>query len=241
MIIKEDDRYEWRYTGMYEESKTEEKDKTWDNMRHLKDHVTLPWLCSGDFNEILFQHEKEGGALRAEFLMENFRKALEDCDLHDLGYVGDVFTWRNNHHNASTYVRERLDRAVANTAWCCKFPLVRVINGDPRHSDHRPVIVEVGEREVRQWDGPREVLRKFEARWLEEEDCVARVEEAWGAAMLGGGSNILELQSLVLGELWEWDREVLGVLERRVKNVRRELERCCRRGVSQEFVNREHV
>lgn len=110
----------------------------------------------------------------------------------------------------------------------------------PKHSDHRPVIVELGERELKRWEGPREVLRKFEARWLEEE-CEARVEEAWGGALLGGDANVMELQRKVLGELWEWDRSVLGVLEKRVKNAKRELERCRRRGISQEQVNHEHL
>jgi hypothetical protein len=47
--------------------------------------------------------------------MESFRRVLKDCDLHDLGYVGDAFTWRYNHHVGS-YTRECLDRALANMA-----------------------------------------------------------------------------------------------------------------------------
>ena len=35
---------------------------------------------------------RRGGPPRAESSMEKFRQALEDCDLHDLGFVGDVFT-----------------------------------------------------------------------------------------------------------------------------------------------------
>jgi hypothetical protein len=66
--------------------------------------------------------------------MHKFRLALEDCDLHDLGFVGDPYTWRNNHHVAASYTKERLDRAVANSTWRCTFPKVRVANGDPRHS-----------------------------------------------------------------------------------------------------------
>jgi hypothetical protein len=92
------------------------------------------------------------------------------------------------------------------------------------------VIVEVGERELQRWEGPREILRNFEARWLEE-DCAATVEEAWGAALLDGNSTLLELQSQVLGELWEWDRSILGDLEKRVKNAKRELEKCRRWGI----------
>ena len=46
-----------------------------------------------------------------------------DCDLQDLGFEGDVYTWRNNHHRAQGYVRERLDRALANMDWLIKFQL----------------------------------------------------------------------------------------------------------------------
>jgi hypothetical protein len=63
--------------------------------------------------------------------MNKFRLALEDCGLMDLGYKGDTFTWRNHSQRKEKYIRERLDRAVANTAWRSVFPLAEVTNGDP--------------------------------------------------------------------------------------------------------------
>lgn len=45
--------------------------------------------------------------------MLNFREVLESCNLHDQVYVGDCFTW-SNIHEANTYTKERLDRAVVN-------------------------------------------------------------------------------------------------------------------------------
>ena len=210
-------------------------------MRELHRKLSLPWLCCGDFNEILFNHEKEGGPPRAERCMEKFRQALEDCELQDLGFVGDAFTWRNHHHDANRYTKERLDRAVANVMWRSRYPLVRVTNGDPRHSDHRPVIVDVGDRVSKRWCQPMDVMRKFEARWLEEEECNARVEQSWWRAMEEGELCMVEVQKRMLSDLWIWDREVLGEMERRIKNSKRELERCRRRGINQEQVNREHI
>jgi len=63
--------------------------------------------------------------------MECFRNTLEDCRLQDLGFVGDLFTWRNHLHCAKSYIKERLDRDVANMEWRSLFALVRVVNGDP--------------------------------------------------------------------------------------------------------------
>lgn len=56
---------------------------------------SLPWVCAGDFNEILDASEKLGGSLRNQSLIDNFRLALDDCRLQDLGYLGLAFTWCN--------------------------------------------------------------------------------------------------------------------------------------------------
>lgn len=63
----------------------------------------------GDFNKILYSHEKQGGNLRDERCMEGFRFALDDCDLLDVGYEGKWFMWERGKltHNNS---RERLDK-----------------------------------------------------------------------------------------------------------------------------------
>lgn len=47
--------------------------------RLLKPVNNKPWLCIGDFNEILYQHEKFGGASRAYAQMKSFGQALQDC------------------------------------------------------------------------------------------------------------------------------------------------------------------
>jgi hypothetical protein len=90
--ITENDGYKWGFTGVYGEPRQEERSKMWRLLRTLKNHSSLPWLCAGDFNEILYEWEKEGRAPRPEVLMDNFRTALEDCDMSDLGFKGDAFT-----------------------------------------------------------------------------------------------------------------------------------------------------
>lgn len=92
-------------------------EKTWKLLCTLKHQNDKPWLCAGDFNEILYSWEKEGGQPRAQSCMDKFKMALEGCELTDLGFKGDVFTWRNHNHDANKYVRERLDRAVASLTW----------------------------------------------------------------------------------------------------------------------------
>ena len=163
----------WRFTGIYGESKYGEKEKTWRLLRNLHaQSSSLPWLYVGDFNDILFDVEREGGPTRAQGCMDAFRNCLEICALDDLGFTGDPFTWQSNWHDVSGYTRERLDRDVANVAWRSMFPLHRVINGNPRHSDHRPVIIELNTQDLNGEKRSEPSYFRFEAKWLQEEDYV---------------------------------------------------------------------
>lgn len=63
------------------------------NGRRLGRNNSLPWCVSGDFNDILFAHEKQGSPPGEECRMEAFRRTLEGCQLMDIGFSGPWFTW----------------------------------------------------------------------------------------------------------------------------------------------------
>jgi hypothetical protein len=112
----------WRFTGLYEEPRWEDRYKTWDKLRELKNIFTLPWVVMGDFSEILYSHEKEGGNPRPQSYMQAFRDALVDCELDDMGFSGDVFTWKRGR------IRERLDRDVASGYWLAMHPNAKLLH-----------------------------------------------------------------------------------------------------------------
>jgi hypothetical protein len=56
--ITEADGFVWRFTGIYGEPKTELRENTWKLLRTWKHQKNKPWLCIGDFNEILNPWEK---------------------------------------------------------------------------------------------------------------------------------------------------------------------------------------
>lgn len=149
--VTEVDGFVWRLTGFYGESSTKKKTLSWRALRTLNTARRRPWLCLGDFNEILMEGEKQGGPVRAQVYMDRFKEALEDCQLSDMAFEGDMFTWRNNSHTSEHYVQERLDRVVACGEWTSKFSLYRAINGEPRHSDHRPIIIDTDPPGGREW------------------------------------------------------------------------------------------
>jgi hypothetical protein len=61
---------------MYGEFKWEEKYKTWDRMRSIHQNNSLPWVVMGDVNEILFDHEKEGGGVNLQDICRIFTMHL---------------------------------------------------------------------------------------------------------------------------------------------------------------------
>jgi exonuclease III len=56
-VIQEEDGLKWRFTGIYGEPKSEDRDNTWETLHYLNHQFQMPWLCGGDFNEILFSCE----------------------------------------------------------------------------------------------------------------------------------------------------------------------------------------
>lgn len=88
----------------------------WDEIRDLAQMERLPWLCIGDFNQVVSIEDKLGGNLPCHNLMAAFHGMLCDCSLVDLEFKGPKFTWRNNRSNGN-FIMERIDMAFANAEW----------------------------------------------------------------------------------------------------------------------------
>lgn len=86
----------WRYTGFYGCPERQRRQESWELLRKLAGDSTLPWCLLGDFNDILFDHEKFGGQPQPQRLLVGFRKAVSDCELIDLDFTGSEFTWEKS-------------------------------------------------------------------------------------------------------------------------------------------------
>lgn len=145
----------------------------------------------GDFNEIISEGEKEGGRARFRSLILNFQHTLEDCRLIDLGFVGNKYTWCNNHMDES-WTRLRLDRGIATDSWRNLFSEAKIFNLLTVASDHIPIIISLpwllchvlahfksGPRNVEDPNSPEKRIFRFENLWAKESGCKEIISKFW--------------------------------------------------------------
>ncbi|KAL8506330.1 hypothetical protein ACS0TY_017266 [Phlomoides rotata] len=126
---------------------------------------SLPWLCVGDFNEILDDSEKLGGSLRNDNRMRDFPYSLETCGLVDLGFVGQKFTWSNKQaEEISSFMDEGGDR---NT----KF-FHRIVSGKKRRNIIDSIMDECGVTWVDEKDIVDKGIVRFDRFELNSNRCV---------------------------------------------------------------------
>jgi hypothetical protein len=105
--------WSWRLTGFYGEPRRERRRNNWYLMRFLRAQSGLPWLCLGDFNEVLKADEHFGVKEREGWHMSGFQEVVDDCGFLDLGFTGLPYTC-DNRQEGTHNVKARLDRALGD-------------------------------------------------------------------------------------------------------------------------------
>ena len=77
-VVDGNSQQPWRFTGFYGFPTLAGKHVAWDILRVLVNHHHLPWLCRGDFNELLRGDEKWGRVARSETQMAQFREVVDE-------------------------------------------------------------------------------------------------------------------------------------------------------------------
>ncbi|KAK9913633.1 hypothetical protein M0R45_037443 [Rubus argutus] len=173
IITNKSDGKLFRATWVYGPPYRADKAEFWESASHLSTNDNCPWICVGDFNEILNCSEKDGG-LPLSWNRPQFLRNFMNCNaLLDVGYCGPKFTWENRRDNADL-VRERLDRVLVNCHWLIDWPNTSVTHGSRIGSDHCPLI-------INPTPPPKKTGRafKFEAMWVTEPECGQIIQQGW--------------------------------------------------------------
>ena len=127
IVIKEQGMKKWCFIGFYGYPETKKIKESWKLLKCLSHKCNLSWVCIGDFNEIMYAREKDGGGVRPKGQMRGFYKAINRCHLSDIGYVGSNYTW-SKRLGGRGWVHEILDRAFVSTDWAVMFSSVKLFH-----------------------------------------------------------------------------------------------------------------
>jgi hypothetical protein len=164
---------------------------------------------------VVEQSKKSRGVRKKESQMANFRNVLANCGLSDLGFTGSKYTWTNCQSDGN-FIKERLDRAVANAAWCDIHHSIEVRVLTTCTSDHKPIVLQLfGMAQTRV---SFKKSFKVEASWMHDEEYDEVVKRAWrGEECLG---DVLATQKL------EWcQKKLTAWSSRKFRKAEKELEK----------------
>lgn len=150
--------------------------------------VATPWIIAGDFNVVAEDSEKMGGGVLDRYAVEDFVAFQTVCGLQDPGFVGNQFTWCNN-HRGSCRIWCRLDRVLFHSDFINLLPPVQV-----QHlaSDHCPLLFSTTnvQKGIRTF--------KFLSMWLEHPEFMQFVASCWSSFVVHGTPMMVLKQKLQL-------------------------------------------
>ncbi|XP_056695812.1 uncharacterized protein [Spinacia oleracea] len=85
------------------------ENENWSDLENIAVNMNLPWVAIGDFNDVTSQSEKLGGRAIKGKRVDRYLACMNNCGLHDIGFVGNRFTWTNKCKKKPIF--QRLDRA----------------------------------------------------------------------------------------------------------------------------------
>lgn len=182
----------------------------WNELRRFGSDLDHPWCIAGDFNVVLHDREKIGGAPFNYNLSIPFADCIDACKLVDLGFKGPCFTWKRGN------LRERLDRVLSNTAWRTTFRSHSVIHIPIQTFDHYVLWFRTNIMDDRQ---KKRNYFKFLSSWLDHSDFRNQVLTNWQHTSLWN-DNIFRLSNA----LKKWNRDVFGNIFQKKRRILSRLE-----------------
>ncbi|XP_024003873.1 uncharacterized protein LOC112081459 [Eutrema salsugineum] len=123
-VLVEGRKEDFFVSFVYASNFVEDRKHLWDDIRF---HNTSPlfrgkaWLIGGDFNEILRgdEHSQFSTSPSIPPGMGDFQDLVNTCELVDLAYQGQTFTWCNKRREG--LICKKLDRVLVNKEWIHQY------------------------------------------------------------------------------------------------------------------------
>ncbi|KAH7864841.1 hypothetical protein Vadar_034499 [Vaccinium darrowii] len=208
----------WAATFVYGCPSRAGREMIWDAIRDIAHFEILPWVCMGDFNQVLSVGDKLGGHIPSQRLISSFHDLISDCGLVDLEFKGPRFTWRNN-RSGENFIMERIDMVFANSKWRELYDKAMVFVEPAIGSDHNPLILNT--------DVPFNKVGKpfrFESFWVTEDGCKTVVEESWKRGQEGPLMySLCKKLRHCKDNLKSWSKDNFGDLRLKINHAKEQL------------------
>lgn len=200
---------EWILTVVYASPQANNRPRLWERLVAFHSSISSPWCLAGDFNSILFEHEKRGGAPFNHQSCQPFQDFISSCNLLDLGFKGPPFTWKRGD------LCQRLDRGLSNMAWRDLYPSSQLIHLPIPSSDHCALWLRVQPSQQR---ARGHSYFKFLSPWIDHpgfKDQVIlswKLSDQWPENIKRLSSNLKEWNANVFGNIFKRKRRLLSRL-----------------------------
>lgn len=196
LITDDESGHDWHLVNLYASTNDGIRKSQWEELLRYRQHSTGDWVLWGDFNDLLWEDEKQGGWNREIWTLKAFRQFTTDLGAVDIGYYGYPFTWVNRRFGIGL-IQERLDRVLVSPQWGEKHDKAQVRHLFSVGSDHSALLLDTNPP---RFHGSRQF--RFDSRWNNDPACRDVIRKGWGFNARGS--------------------KMFGVFQK-VKNCRREL------------------
>ena len=197
-------------TSYYGFPERHKRGASWTLLCALAIGSSLPWVCIGDFSDLLSPSNKKGGVAHPDWLFRGFHGALTDCSLNEL-FLHVMVLLGSGVGGSPHWVQEKLDRCFATADWLEVFPSHKLSNLFAATSDHSPILLQFSPPSR----GNVSHQFRFENLWLREDEFVSSFEMWWGSSV---DLSLVPLLSHCVGFMANWRRNFLQKFRNKLKN-----------------------
>ncbi|KAH7862793.1 hypothetical protein Vadar_009610 [Vaccinium darrowii] len=175
LLISDDEAgCEWHLINLYASTNDTVRKAQWGELLHYRQRSSGEWIIWGDFNDLLWDDEKQGSRRREAWSLRAFRQFTTELGAIDMGFSGYPFTWVNRRYGDGL-IKERLDRVLVSLNWKLQYDKAVVRHLATVGSDHAALLLDTDPPMVyghRQFRFDSSVKTRIAMRWS---DKVGRV------------------------------------------------------------------